>query len=277
MVTPLPKLDYREYVDAYLLPLEVRSNTFPHTAGNLDSLAGAWDGKPLNLHLYADGVDLQSIAPGVTWFTSGALPPPPPNAISADLQWSTTGIKIVQINVLGIQKKVYVDVPEVGTIGRAQAALLEPLKGYSALVHSFVADALVPRARAIFGSDQKANAIKHSYWASLIASDPNHYIGNPSEGEDAALFFTTAHEYSNRQENALAIDSTMDLHNNKIGAGVFHMATAIDSNGQPYYVHDYHAIKLDIATKLLNGSLRIIDHQDNNLVIKSNDKKIFPE
>ncbi len=103
-----------------------------------------------------------------------------------------------------------------------------------------------------FGNVPCKDAIRHSYWNALCASDA--LVSN-----QATLFVTTAHEYNNkwgintignRADAQQAFNSTMDLHNNALGRATVHSILGIP-NGP--------AILVDLMQKYAAGVCWIWD------------------
>lgn len=249
-----------------LLPLEIKSHTGPFTNGRVDSLLSAWNGEFLNLYIDSP-VDLQNLVSQenpITWVTPGSLSKTPPaNTVEASVRWAKDGIKFAEISVFGKKKRIYIDVPWVGDLSEDDLVLMDPLS--AGIVRYTWARAAETWAKSKERSpgDTIANALQHSYWSALIASDS--YLGSAK-----AILYTTAHEFTNCYlDHQPAVDSTMDMRNNFVGSTSIHITTDPD-NPLP----DRAAIQQDLMNKLTVGQLWIIDADDNSQAVKSNGEKI---
>ncbi len=210
----------------------------------------------------------------VIWLIDGHSAPAPNTLETPRLSWpGNFGVKKVQVTIGGEIFKVFVDVPNVETLGHVGWGAV------MAVVHG-PADALVGAAfarsystsetawsDAYAGKPSVRNALRHSSW---IANCASLNLINPV----MAKLLGKAHEYDNfTSGNNWAYEATMDLHNNAIGA------TCIHSNflGFP----DTAAIRNDVTAKLTAGELWIwdsagLEHTGFKATMKSNDLPINP-
>jgi hypothetical protein len=175
----------------------------------------------------------------------------------------------------GEQKfKVVVDLPNVGNVSQADALLaVEPISGGLIVAYGF--ESMNYTNSAYPNAVPKKDAIRHSFWTGLCASD----IFVDSQ---AVSFVTTAHEHNNKwgigtfgtaSAPQHAFNSTMDLRNNLIGLGTSHMT----ADGAP----DRLQILIDLNRQYQQGLMWIYDGTTSEaasegILSKSNRKKIFP-
>lgn len=171
------------------------------------------------------------------------------------------------------------DVPNVGTL--SEEAAKRDLRNLDKLAGLWIASEWADNwSKAVTGkSPAERNALKHSYWNALGAS-------NVAIGKAFTLQYTTAHEYSNKVKDQDSSDAklgaynnTMDLFNNDVGANT--AFTKQDPVKGP--VPDTDAIKAALLQKLSAGELMIWDgtgewnsKTTNRFLIKSNKQKYYP-
>lgn len=261
--------------------------TWQSQGGKIRDLVSVWDahtssaqvadlkGDWMQARVRVGGLTAADLPPNfVIWLIDGH-PAPAPNTLETPrFSWpGNFGEKKVQVTIGGEIFKVYVHVPNVGALDHVGWGAV------MALVHGPV-DALVGAAfaksydtsetawsGAYVGKPSVRNALRHSSWIAHCASQD---LINPVMAE----LLGTAHEYDNFSSgNNWAYESTMDLHNNTIGA------TCIHSNflGFP----ETAAIRNDVTAKLVAGELWIwdsagLEHTGFKATMKSNDLPINP-
>ena len=164
-----------------------------------------------------------------------------------------------------VKQFVYVDLPNVGEISQEDATDIFDNDPVGILVLAAIW-LYSEEARTWSGMqanlrESQRNALKHSAWMALCSSDI-------VIGSNIALYFGTAHEFTNKQGGAHAYESTMDLHNNREGSTIYHPVL------KP-------PIFSDLRTKLTNGELWIWDspgpeHTGLRTTIRSDLSKIYP-
>ena len=259
-----------------LLPVQIKTPSMPyggnnsvHPVGPINNIVSEWPNDSMVLQVDSGGVlNATNLPPNfIQWsapdHTISA------NQLSATLVWSTPGTRQVVITVSGTIYRVVIDVPDVGSYSETFAAALDPIE--AAMAFQYAQEAMSWAAIALpddpnNNGTEGANALQHSCWNALMASDL--FIG-PAE----ALFFSTAHEYTGKASaGGLAYDSTMDLHNNYIGSLVIHRSWTGSA--------DSDAIHTDLLGRLSAGDLWIIKQEPTGdhvrHVIKSNGKKVYP-
>ena len=271
----------------YLLPVEIKatSNGFPPTGlpgkysatpknGSVDNLISVWPAEKLKITIeIPEPIKSNPPAGLFTWNAPGHTVPDQTTEFT--FSWTDTDTKVITITVGGTEFKVFVDIPNVGTISQADALLaLDPITAAS--VVNFGIEALnYSNDPANFPSVvPKKDAIRHSYWTALSASD----ILVDNQG---ALFVTTAHEHNNKwgvsttggaTRPQQAFNSTMDLRNNLIGIATGHMTRI----GTP----DRSAILQDLNSQYQQGLMWIYDGNTSEsasegILSKSNGQKIY--
>ena len=169
-----------------------------------------------------------------------------------------------------------VDLPNVGNTSQGDALLaLDPITFASVVLYGVEA-MNYSNDKANFPTDTpKKDAIRHSYWTALCASDilVDHH---------AALYVTTAHEHNNKWNTGTfggpgkgpqhAFNSTMDLRNNLIGIATGHF-TGIGTPDRP-------AILQDLNQQYQQGLMWIYDGNEEEfkskgILSKSNRQKIY--
>jgi hypothetical protein len=124
-------------------------------------------------------------------------------------------------------------------------------------------------ANTNFPNTSIRDAFRHAYWTALSASDL--FVA-----QNDIIVISTAHEFTNRSENQQAFNSTMDLHNNAIGASI-----NITTGWFPP-VPDWDKIREEIMKRYTAGELWIWEGngsqgESEGILIKSNGEKIFPK
>ncbi len=236
--------------------------------GPANNLLGLWHEDKMKITVEIEpGYVAQSLPSNfIVWRASGFTVPT--NSLEWTFQWNSPGIRIVSISFpqLGCSSRIVIDQPDVGDVSEAEARGEDGVRTPWVIAYGYEAVTWSGELSSTLGPAQ-ANALQHAYWSALMASDP--FVG-----ANAAIYHTTAHEYSNKfYEDGHAHDSTSDLHNNAVGAGVIHMTQQPGNDGNPTMVPDRDAIKSDLLSKLNAGVLWIVD--TNRVVIKSNGEKIY--
>lgn len=266
---------------AKLLPVDIRTPSIPYSdgstpAGPVNNIVSVWPDDTIELLVDLSGVLTESTLPPntITWSAPGIAVAA--NTMNATLSWSTSGTRQIEITIGESRKHVAIDVPDVGSLSASTAAAIDPFGAANALLYANLAANWAASVHTDDDRDHtepgKANALQHSYWNALMASD---ILLGPAK----ALFFSTAHEFTGRAGGAVAFDSTMDLHNNFIGSLVSHTSHL--------GVGDQSAIKSELLSRLSAGDLWIVasgplsfssgvSNGEIGHVIKSNGNKIFP-
>ncbi|WP_029190182.1 DUF6973 domain-containing protein [Verrucomicrobium spinosum] len=188
------------------------------------------------------------------------------------LQWSSsTGLKEIKITIGGRDFKVWLDVPDVGTMSELTWASILVNSGpagaagvVNAWAHNEVARSWSLDASNSHLLKSEQNALKHSCWMALCASDV-------TVGPAWAALLGTAHEYENKLKGSYPFESTMDYHNNLVGTTVIH---PLDFTGAQ--------IRADLLTRLGNGTLWVWDSKGNEFTgfratRKANGEPIHPQ
>ena len=265
-------------------PIEIKSQTPPYgyelfnpnfvsLLRPVDNIMAVWPDQDLNIILDLHGVGtnfdvLDQI--NITWNVEGTAAPQS-GATQANLRWTTPSNSnritvTVSFNNQGslqaASKSAFVDVPDVGTISEGWAKLADP---YGAATAGIWASNALAQTR-VWGDNRghdEVNAMLHSGWNALMASDD---VLGPAK----ALFFSSAHEYTNKTSGAVACESDMDLHNNYVGSTVVHSF----GSGRP----NESEIWDDLIAKLKNGDLYVVDDTNYQfLLVRSNTRvKFYP-
>jgi len=236
--------------------------------GSADNLFSTWPNEQFRVRVNIEPVDITNSMPSgfIHWTAEGFTIPD--NTTEFTFSWGSTGVKDITVEVpsYGITKEVYIDVPNVGILSQAAAAaLVGPVA--AALITNYGLDA-IDYANNTFPVGPQRDAFRHAYWNSLSVS---HVIVT----EQQSLLVTTGHEHDNRDDDVprqQAFNSTMDLHNNLVGANISHTTLL----GTP----DKTAIQTDINQQYANGALWIWDGggaQENSegILVKSDRAKIY--
>jgi len=226
-------------------------------------LFAAWNDEDFNINIvFNPDVSNNLPADFIIW---GVNSPPSivNNTLSYTFTYSNFGLKVFTINFPSLNKikTVYLEVPDVGSVSELEASVQDPLAAsYMVIYSSYASDW---EDENISLGYFKANALKHSYWNALMAS-------TPAFGRSVAIWFSTAHEFSNKENNGLANDTVMDLHNNEIGSHVIHYN---DILGGPDAA-DLQTIKNELMQKLNSGELWSIEN-NSPLIKKTNNEDIY--
>lgn len=188
------------------------------------------------------------------------------NSIEHTFNWSATGARRIGIQVGELTFETWVDVPNVGTVNRAQAiATLSPWA--TARIGSWASTA-IDYSNNTYPLSPKQDAIRHAYWCALSASDP-------LVSQQQILYLSTAYEFDNKwNDKHQAFNSTMDLHNNLIGSMVQISLPA--QTAAP----DTKQILETLEQKYSAGALWIYDGETSErasegLLLRSNGEEIF--
>ena len=237
--------------------------------GCADNLLSLWPEDDIRIRVKVEPAGLESKLPSgfIKWSSSGYNISD--NTIEQTFHWGTPGVRTISISMpsLGSGTTIIIDQPDVGDTSETAAALLDFGRIPLILGYANEAEDWAAAQGATLGAG-KANALQHAYWNALMASDSGI-------GPELAIYHSTAHEYSNKNDPeaaGLASDSTMDLHNNSVGAGVIHQTYV--ASPDPKLVPDRTAIQTDLLQKLESGVLWTLTL--DNMAQKSNDEKIYP-
>ena len=230
--------------------------------GSVDNLISVWPAEELMLTVELPEPFKSNPPAGlITWTSPGHTVPD--RTTEFTFTWLDAGIKNLTINIDGTVFKVVVDVPSVGNVTQADAyAAIDPFSAASIYAYGGTA---VLYTENEFGNVPRKDAMKHSYWNALCASDA--LVSN-----QATIFVTTAHEHSNKWiEHEQAFNTSMDLHNNEVGRATVHSILGIP-NGT--------AILNDLTQKYAAGILWIWDGErpqgsSEGILSKSDRTKIF--
>jgi hypothetical protein len=252
-----------------LVPLELKSKTNPYgwpatntmNLKKVDNLISVWPDQKLNLTVGIPDPDMVTNQNSSIVWTTPENTPPSPNSLEATLEWNSPGTKIVEALVFGHKLRAVVNVPDVGLVSEMQVVQMTPFWAVNAVYYSEFTDAWASNYGDPNGNAE-ANALKHSYWNALMASDI-------LVGRTGALFCSTAHEFSGKATGAIAYDTCMDLHNNFEGSMVI-FSTVL---GTP----DTDPIKTVLLSKKNSGTLWIVGSEAENLMIlkSGSHRKIF--
>lgn len=271
-----------------LLPVQIKatSNGFPPTGlpgkysstpekGSVDNLISVWPAEELKITIDIPEPFKSNPPAGlISWNAPDHTVPDQTTEFT--FSWLDTGTKTIQITIGGSTFKVVVDVPNVGNISQGDALLaLDPITAASVVAFGIEAMNYSNDPANFPSVVPKKDAIRHSYWTALCASDS--LVNN-----SGVLFVTTAHEHNNKWEGSSfggstapqqAFNSTMDLRNNLIGIATSHM-TGI---GTP----DRAAILQDLNQQYQQGLMWIYDGSTSEaasegILSKSNRQKIYP-
>lgn len=166
--------------------------------------------------------------------------------------------------------------PDVGGLSQADALLaVDPNSSASLFLYGVIA--LTYANQTWPTSVPKEDAIRHSYWTAMCASDL--FVSNA-----ATLLVATAHEHNNKfgvpnffwQTGAPqdSFNSTMDLRNNNIGLGTGHFTEF----GTP----NFTAILKDLENQYQQGLMWIYDgitseKASEGILKKSNQERIYAQ
>jgi hypothetical protein len=254
-------------------------------SGSVDNLLAVWSDGPKGTELKIKLILPEGfvLPPNfITWTADDYTTPIPANSKEWTFNWrGKFGRKKITIDLpmAKLRRLIYVDVPNVGTL--SEEAAKRDLRNLDKLAGLWIASEWADKwSEAVTGkSPAERNALKHSYWNALGAS-------NVAIGKTFTLQFTTAHEYSNKVKDQGSSDTklgaynnTMDLFNNDVGANT--AITKQDPVKGP--VPDTAAIQAALLQKLSAGELMIWDgtgewnsKTTNRLLIKSNKQKYYP-
>lgn len=261
-------------------------NTQPYDktprSGSADNLLSVWPSIELTLTVEIPEPFKSNPPAGlITWTSAGFSVPD--KTTEYKFSWIDPGVKTVLIKVGESTFKVGIDVPNVGNNSELDVLLaMNPVTALQVLGYGKEAE---DYANEHYPNPPtpKRDAIRHSYWNALCASDSWIPLS-------AIQGFATAHEWDNKwgykldvNPNGLidvtpqpAFDSTMDLFNNSVGRGTVHFI----SDGLGGHVPDRSAILSDLTSKHSSGALYIWDGgsdegHSQGILLKSNGKKIL--
>ena len=241
------------------------------TIGNADNLFSVWPGEDFTVKVkLPESFQLPSGL--IKWTAAGESIPD--NTKEHTFNWSTTGTMHVKIKVGESKFSVWVDLPDVGSLSQGDALLaVDPISSASLALYGAIA--LTHANQTWPTAVPKKDAIRHSYWTAMCASDI--LVSNA-----AVLLVTTAHEHNNKfgvpnffwQTGAPqdAFNTTMDLRNNLIGLATGHFSVL----GTP----EFTAILQDLENQYQQGLMWIYDGSTSEtasegILNKSNQQKIY--
>lgn len=243
---------------------------------SINNLLAVWADEEITLRLLFEpeefGVNLTDNF--VVWEIQGEEIPP--NTLEHTFIFSEPGIRykiILKFKKLKEEKWIYVDVPDIGTIGQdAAAAVIWLSLGGSRRIHlidlyrGWATDWALPM------EEPRRDALRHAFGMALCASDP-------AVGAENGLYIGKAHEVTNKQEAFL---STMDLHNNLIGSQTVYTTDGIRPPILTVVkIPDVPKIQQELLRKYDEGKLFIWDgdpttpNNGDGQVIKSDGTKIY--
>lgn len=271
-----------------LLPIEIKatSHGFPPTGlqgkydktpkkGSVDNLISVWPSEEITLTIEIPEPFKSNPPPGlISWNAPGHTVPD--QTTEYKFKWTDTGTKTVTITVGSSTFKVVIDHPNVGNTSQGDALLaIDPISAASIVLYGVQAMNYSNNPANFPTVTPKKDAIRHSYWTALCASDI--LVDN-----QAVIFVTTAHEHNNKWGVSTfggstapqqAFNSTMDLRNNLIGIATSHMTMI----GTP----NESAILQDLNNQYQQGLMWIYDGNTSEtasegILSKSNRQKIYP-
>jgi hypothetical protein len=193
----------------------------------------------------------------------------PDNAKEHTFNWTAVGTKRIEVQIGESKFEIWVDVPHVGDVGQAQAIATMP-PWATAQIGAWAVFAQ-DYCNANYPVSPKRDAIRHSYWCALSASDG--YVT-----QDQILYFATAHEFDDKWNDTpreQAFNSTMDLWNNFVGS------TVNISHPTLPPTPNITQILQTLEQKYSAGELRRYDGstsegESEGIILKSNGTKIHP-
>ena len=236
--------------------------------GSANNLFSTWPGELLRMNVVLPpSFDTNNLPQGAIVWTASNGESIQDNSLSHTFNWSSTGIKTVTIDFphWDVSRKIiHVDVPDVGNMSETAATMLLSLANPNAITSINQARSEALASAAVYGITPLGDAFRHAYWTAYSASDI--WVS-----EQEILFFSTAHEHSNRATGQQAFNTTMDLHNNGVGA-------AININNG--FIPDANAIRAAVLQRYENGDLWIwrgdgAQETSEGVLIRSNGRKIF--
>lgn len=253
---------------------EVQNGKWLPEHGSIDNLAAVWPNDEIGIRVRFLPAEYKDHMPAdfLKWKSPNAGEHIPPNTLEHSFRL-VGGIKRIEVffSRMAFKKLIFVDTPEIGewTEGAVARRLILRWKGF------YIVDAIRAYAdeATIWGRtfpNPQRDAMKHSYWMALCASDPD-------VGAEAGLLMGKGHERKAPQE---PFQSTMDLHNNFVGSQTVHthrIFGPVDAHGP-----DREAIQADLLRKYREGILWIWEGNPKDptftdgLVCRSNRVKIFP-
>ncbi|MBX7207317.1 MAG: hypothetical protein K1X78_03305 [Verrucomicrobiaceae bacterium] len=198
-------------MDGYVSPTGSRRyyNYFPRNEPIASNLFALWPNE--EAHVKLRGLDdiIASLPQGtIQWTSTGTTVfEVKTNRKEVRIARATPGEFSVTVTVGSDQHKVYFDVPDVGpNLEEDLPLIIGAEKAWAIRVKSGeIREAVKTR----FSDDKvKQDAIKHPTWSAWLCQ---------AYGKAIAITVTNAHEATNKENKSFAFDSTMDLHNNRIG------------------------------------------------------------
>lgn len=243
-------------------------------------LLSVWPGEKMTFYIGEPiaGMLRQNLLPAemIKWRADGIFPLS--NTEDFEVQWSTPGLKHVNLQVGSATFKLYVNVPDTGAIDfksdPSQDGPLIAAIGFAeytaiALAGLEIQQRVINRYGQTGGTGgTKQDAIRHSSWNAFGA----WHVG---VGKAKMITFSTANEYHGRYFAAgFASNTTMDLHNNDHGAttgGLFMgIPTATAEGWIDTMEQEYDLGKLRIWTP---PNANVNNH--SHVLKKSDGKRIF--
>lgn len=253
--------------DALLLvPVEVKINGTPKI-GTATNLFSAWPSQASIVKII--------FPPG--WQQPDTYPPDfirwsipqmsvASNTIEQRVSWETVGLKEIIISIGAKVFTVYINVPDTGKYTEKQMAVLFP--GAAGNIFQLHGEA---ETFANLFPNPKKDAMRHTYWNALSVSS----------GWSAAivLAITTGHEYVNHlRDGQAAFSSTMDLHNNELGATINHNSSSglPDREAIKFQVNEFYARGRMFIWEVPPGAPDLSEASSEGILINSNLERIFP-
>lgn len=274
--------------DLNLLPIEMKVNSANPpagtaggkysdpdrpTRGSADNLFSVWPEEDFTVKIQLP--DTFQLPPGlIKWSVQGESISIPDNTKEFTFNWATPGLRRIEIRIGESIFLVWVDLPDVGTLNQNEAAMaVDPFSALAIAAHAATA---ILYANNSYPISPKRDAMMHSFWNALCASDNSVDFG-------AILLIGRAHEFNNKfgipnffwQDGnpQHAFNTTMDLRNNGIGTTASHSIVGVP---------DWNAILPDLENKYNAGQMWIYDGNTSQgasegILSKSNREKIFPQ
>jgi hypothetical protein len=136
------------------------------------------------------------------------------NVAEYEVQFTTTGLKQVHLQIGGTTYDLRINVPDTGALNRDDDALLQQVGILAMGTATINGISARDRVQLKYGVDAahggtRQDAIRHSTWNAITAQ---------AIGENFTRLITTANERTGQYQGAaLASNTTMDLHNNGVG------------------------------------------------------------
>lgn len=218
-----------------LTPLEIKAASIPYlnedddplpVSGSVDGILAVWRdgarGTELKIVIELPSAFVANLPPSfITWVAEDYNTVIPDNSLEHTFSWpSHFGRKKITITFpkAGFDHEIWVDIPDVGSVSEPDAKVDLILNSDPVLLWAYAQEAREWSEAQTELSPAKRNALKHSYWCALGASDERL-------GKNVTLDFARAHEFTNKEKDQDnfsdtlgAYNNTMDLFNNEMGA-----------------------------------------------------------